>query len=92
MRFYSWIRFEASDGFSLSRQTVPSLAALSWGSLPDVMIGKKAKIKFQPLQPGDLTKTFADIDDLIKDFNFKPKIPFEEGVKHFINWFVSYYK
>jgi len=55
-------------------------------------LGKKAKIKFQPLQPGDLTKTFADIDDLIKDFNFKPKIPFEEGVKHFINWFVSYYK
>ena len=55
-------------------------------------LGKKAKIKFQPLQPGDITKTFADIDDLIKDFNFKPKIPFEEGIKHFINWFVSYYK
>ena len=56
------------------------------------VLGKKAKINFQPLQLGDLKNTYADIDDLIKDFNFKLKIPFKEGIKHFINWFISYYE
>jgi len=36
-------------------------------------LGKKPKINFQQLQPVDLTKTYADVDDLIKDFNFKQK-------------------
>jgi len=38
-------------------------------------LGKKAKINFQLLKSGELNKTYADIDDLIKDFNCKPKIP-----------------
>ncbi|MBL7127367.1 MAG: NAD-dependent epimerase [Ignavibacteria bacterium] len=54
-------------------------------------LGKKAKINFQPLQPGEVTKTFADIDDLKKDFDFIPKVSFQEGIKQFISWFKSYH-
>ena len=36
-------------------------------------LGMKAKINFLPLQPGDVPTTYADVNELIKDFNFKPK-------------------
>ena len=55
-------------------------------------LNKKAIINFQPLQPGDVNTTFADVDDLIRDFNYKPKFNIETGISRFIEWYKEYYK
>jgi UDP-glucuronate 4-epimerase len=55
-------------------------------------LGKKAVKNFMPLQDGDVPETFADVDDLMRDVDFKPSISIETGVKNFIDWYLSYYK
>lgn len=55
-------------------------------------IGKKAIKEFLPMQPGDVMKTFADVSELATDFNYKPRISIEVGIKLFLDWFKSYYK
>jgi UDP-glucuronate 4-epimerase len=55
-------------------------------------LGKQAKKNFLPLQPGDVPKTYADVDALVADVGFKPATPIEEGVKRFIEWYRSYYR
>ncbi len=55
-------------------------------------LGKKAKKKFLPLQPGDVPKTYADVDDLMKDVGFTPATPIEVGIKKFVDWYKSFYK
>ena len=52
---------------------------------------KKAKKNFSPLQPGDVPATFADVENLIKDVDFKPGTPIEEGVEKFVDWYQGYY-
>jgi len=54
-------------------------------------LGKTARKKMLPIQPGDVENTFADIDELILDFGYRPKISIEEGVKRFSEWYKSYY-
>ena len=54
-------------------------------------IGKKANMNMLPMQPGDVTATFADIDDLCKDTGFKPNTPIEKGLEYFVDWYKSYY-
>ena len=54
---------------------------------------KKEAIKeYLPIQPGDVPDTFADISSLIREFNYKPKISVNEGIKNFTDWFIDYYK
>jgi UDP-glucuronate 4-epimerase len=55
-------------------------------------IGKTAIKEFLPMQPGDVQSTYADISDLIKDFNYKPDTPIEKGINEFINWYKKFYK
>jgi UDP-glucuronate 4-epimerase len=55
-------------------------------------LGKKAKINFLPLQPGDVPDTFANVDNLIKKFNYKPSTPVGEGITNFVEWYKNYYK
>lgn len=45
-----------------------------------------------PKQPGNVPVTFADIDDLIDIFGFKPNTPIEEGIDIFVKWFKEYFK
>ena len=52
---------------------------------------KEAKKEFFDLQPGDVTATYADVDDLTKDVGFKPNTPIEIGIKRFVAWFKEYY-
>jgi UDP-glucuronate 4-epimerase len=54
--------------------------------------GRKAQINLLPLQKGDVTKTWADIEDLFREFQYKPKIAVKEGVKKFVEWYTAYYK
>ena len=53
---------------------------------------KKAKINFLPLQPGDVTDTYASVDNLVKKFNYKPSTSVSEGVTNFVKWYKDYYQ
>ena len=53
---------------------------------------KKAMINFLPLQPGDVPDTYADVDNLKKQFNYKPSTSVIDGVSNFIKWYKDYYK
>lgn len=54
-------------------------------------LGIKAEKELLPLQPGDVPDTYADVDDLINDFSYKPQTTVEQGVVKFVDWFKSYY-
>jgi UDP-glucuronate 4-epimerase len=54
-------------------------------------IGKKAQYDFQPLQPGDVVETFADISVSTRDLGFKPVTSISIGVPRFVEWFKSYH-
>jgi UDP-glucuronate 4-epimerase len=55
-------------------------------------LGKKAQMDFQPLQPGDVPETFADISASTRDLGFKPKTLISEGVPKFVEWYRQYHK
>ena len=55
-------------------------------------LGKKAIKNLLPMQAGDVSATFADVDDLFKDVGFRPSTPIEEGVRRFVDWYRTYYK
>lgn len=55
------------------------------------VLGKKAKIKYAPLQPGDVVATYADITKARKLLGYKPRVGIEEGIKNFVNWYGKYY-
>ena len=50
---------------------------------------RKAIKNYLPMQPGDVQATFADIDDLIADFDFKPSTSIIEGVNSFVSWYAA---
>jgi UDP-glucuronate 4-epimerase len=52
----------------------------------------RARKELLPLQLGDVIDTFADVEDLVKDFGYKPTMGVKQGVKNFTNWYKSYYK
>lgn len=54
-------------------------------------LGKKAKKKMLPMQPGDVPSTVADIRQL-KKLGWKPTTRIEEGIKNFVEWYKDYYK
>jgi UDP-glucuronate 4-epimerase len=54
-------------------------------------LGRKAKVELAPMQPGDVPETCADVDDLIRDFGFRPRTPIEEGIARFAAWFRDYH-
>jgi UDP-glucuronate 4-epimerase len=54
-------------------------------------LGREAKKNFLPLQPGDVPKTYANVDALVADVGFKPATPIEDGIGRFIAWYRSYY-
>jgi UDP-glucuronate 4-epimerase len=55
-------------------------------------LGKKAKKELRPVQPGDMPDTCADIDDLIINFDYRPRVGIDEGVNRFVAWYRDYYK
>ncbi len=55
-------------------------------------LGVEAKKEFLPMQPGDVEKTWADVSELKKQFDYQPTTTVEEGVKNFLEWYLDYYK
>ncbi len=54
--------------------------------------GRKAEMQLMPIQAGDVPKTWADTEDLQKDYNYLPSTTVPEGIDRFIEWYVDYYK
>lgn len=54
-------------------------------------LGVIAKKEMKPMQPGDVEKTWADVSDLEKDYNYHPDTPIEKGISEFINWYREYF-
>ena len=52
-------------------------------------LGKQAKIKEYPSQPGDVPLTYADISKAKEKLGYDPKTSLKEGIKHFIHWYQS---
>ncbi len=55
-------------------------------------VGKKAEMNLLPLQPGDVPDTYADVEDLVADVDYKPSTPIETGVANFVDWFQDFYE
>jgi len=56
-------------------------------SLLEKELGKTAQIDRQPLQPGDVPQTFADIAKARRLLGYNPQTQFEEGIQTFVRWF-----
>jgi UDP-glucuronate 4-epimerase len=54
-------------------------------------LGKKAQRKMMPIQPGDVEKTWADVDSLKQDYHYNPNTPVETGIQRFVEWYREYY-
>ena len=53
--------------------------------------GKKAQMQFEPMQPGDVHTTYADISKSQKMLGFYPKTSLQEGIEKFVSWYTSYF-
>ena len=53
-------------------------------------LGKKAIIDFQPMQPGDVKESFADIDKSIEMLRYQPMTNVDSGIKKFVEWYKEY--
>ncbi|MCD8921211.1 NAD-dependent epimerase [Staphylococcus gallinarum] len=55
-------------------------------------LGKTAKKNYMDLQAGDVPETYANVDDLYNNIDFKPETSIQDGVNKFIDWYLNYYK
>jgi UDP-glucuronate 4-epimerase len=55
-------------------------------------LGRKAEKKMLPMQLGDLPDTWADVEALARDVGYRPSTDLETGVKHFVEWYLAYYR
>ncbi|TDM43724.1 NAD-dependent epimerase [Macrococcoides canis] len=53
--------------------------------------GIEAKKNFMELQAGDVPQTYANVDDLFRDIDFKPQTKIQDGVNNFVDWYMKYY-
>ena len=60
-------------------------------SILEDVLDKQIKKKFLPIQPGDVIKTFANVDNLEKELNYKPQTSVRQGILNFVSWYRSYY-
>jgi UDP-glucuronate 4-epimerase len=56
------------------------------------LLGKVATKNFLPMQPGEVLSTYADVDDLARDFDFRPNTSIEVGLQKFVQWYRDYYQ
>lgn len=55
-------------------------------------LGMKAEMELLPLQAGDVPATYADVEDLSREFGFHPRTPIREGIAQFLSWYREYYR
>ena len=54
-------------------------------------LGRKARLRMLPLQPGDVPDTFADVDSLADAVGYRPATPIEIGIERFVSWYRAHY-
>lgn len=54
--------------------------------------GRRAQIDFQPIQPGDVPATYANIDAIRNDLGYAPTTSIEQGVPNFVRWYKDYHR
>ena len=59
----------------------------SGSTLLEQALGRRALIERQPLQPGDVPQTFADITKARRLLGYNPQTPIEAGIERFVAWF-----
>ncbi|HEX3666975.1 MAG TPA: NAD-dependent epimerase/dehydratase family protein [Rhizomicrobium sp.] len=57
----------------------------------ETALGRKAEIRLEPLQPGDVPSTYADIESSRRDLGFEPATPIQEGIPRFVRWYREHY-
>lgn len=93
-----WDRVKADPATSSAPYRIYNIGNQHPVSLMDYILafeeaaGIEAKKEFLPMQPGDVQETYSDMTDMIRDFDYLPKISVKEGVARFITWFKEYYK
>jgi UDP-glucuronate 4-epimerase len=92
-----WRRDDPDPGTSSAPYRVYNIGNSSPVRLTDYIaaiersLGNKAQINLLPLQPGDVERTVADVEDLARDVGFAPHTPVEEGIERFVAWYREYY-
>ena len=59
------------------------------GAVEDAL-GVKANKELLPLQSGDVPDTYANVDDLVREFNYRPSMDINQGVRNFVDWYKKY--
>ena len=82
---------------SLAAEAIPmGLACLAqFGRFIEIVeeaVGKKAEKIMEPMQPGDVHATYANIDALARDHGFAPTTKLEDGIPRFVKWYRDYTK
>ena len=54
-------------------------------------LGRAAVREMLPMQPGDVTETFADVTELMRDTGFRPQTSIEDGLRNFVAWYRDHY-
>ena len=67
------------------------VSLMEYISVLEKHLGRKAEMHMKPMQPGDVTVTYADIDDLSRDTGYAPSTTIDEGLGKFVKWFKDYY-
>lgn len=55
-------------------------------------LGMTVEKNLLPIQPGDVPSTYADVSDLVRDLDYKPATPIQEGIDRFIAWYREFFK
>lgn len=92
---------ESGDSNALGTKAPYRLFNIGYGSPVKLMdfieeiehnLGIRADKNLQPIQPGDVPKTWAEVDNLFDLIGFRPRVSTKDGVKNFIDWYKAYYK
>ena len=75
-----WNNSSSNGCISISRETI------------EKYLGITAKKSMQPMQLGDVYKTFSNTDKLKEDYNYDSSTNIDQGIKFFIDWFKNYYE
>jgi UDP-glucuronate 4-epimerase len=93
----AWLSATPDAGTSMAPWRIYNLGNNSPVELMDYIaalesaLGRKADFELLPLQPGDVPDTFADVSDLVEQFNYKPATSVEQGVANFVSWYRKYF-
>lgn len=94
----AWVGTDPSPGSSTAPYKVYNIGNNHPENLMDFIealenkIGKNAEKIYEPMQPGDVEATYADVEHLKADFNYQPATKVREGISDFVDWYRWFYQ